>query len=161
DDLVRVPAHEHPVLERPGLALGTVGDREVVAYLGDAAHDRRPLASGREPGSAPAPQPRPTDGLQDAVGAELAGPHEPLAGVAAHGAISLAWSVALAALLPRSRAAMWGALAGLVIAGIDLGVLGRRRWPRIRALPVLPQIADHVLYGALVGAVLSRTAPRR
>jgi hypothetical protein len=83
-----------------------------------------------------------------------------VAGLAAHGALSLGWGVALAVLLPRRRAAMWGATAGLVIAGIDLGVLGRRR-PRIRELPVLPQVADHVVYGALVGVVLSRTVPRR
>ena len=82
-----------------------------------------------------------------------------VAGVAAHGAISLGWGVALAAALPRRRAAPWGALAGLVIAAIDLGVLARR-WPRIRALPLLPQIADHVAYGATVGAMLSRAARR-
>jgi hypothetical protein len=82
------------------------------------------------------------------------------AGVVAHGALSLGWGVTLAGLLPRRPAAVWmGALAGLVIAGIDLGVLGRR-WPRIRALPRLPQVADHVAYGALVGVVLSRRAAR-
>jgi hypothetical protein len=80
-----------------------------------------------------------------------------VAGVAAHGVISLCWGVALAVVLPRRRAVLSGAVAGLAIAGIDLGVLGRR-WPRIRALPLLPQIADHVLYGALVGAVLTSTA---
>jgi hypothetical protein len=82
------------------------------------------------------------------------------AGVAAHGAISLGWGVVLATALPRRRAALWGALAGLVIAAVDLGVLARRR-PGIRALPVLPQIADHVAFGAIAGAVLSWTAPRR
>jgi hypothetical protein len=81
-----------------------------------------------------------------------------VAGVAAHGALSLSWGVALGAVLPRRRTVLWGALAGLVIAGIDLGVLGRQ-WPRVRALPTMPQVADHVGYGALVGAVLSRTAP--
>lgn len=82
------------------------------------------------------------------------------AGVVAHGAISLGWGVVLAAVLPRRHSVAWGALAGLVIAGLDLGVLARR-WPRIRALPTLPQLADHVAYGALVGAVLSRrVAPR-
>jgi hypothetical protein len=80
-----------------------------------------------------------------------------VAGVAAHGVISLGWGVALAVVLPRRRAVLWGAAAGLAIAGVDLGVLGRRR-PRIRALPLLPQVADHVLYGALVGAVLTSTA---
>ncbi|HYV58557.1 MAG TPA: hypothetical protein VFA62_00650 [Acidimicrobiia bacterium] len=78
------------------------------------------------------------------------------AGVVAHGAISLGWGVALAVLLPRRHAVAWGALAGLAIAGLDLGVLARR-WPRIRVLPTLPQVADHVAYGALVGFVLSRT----
>ena len=82
------------------------------------------------------------------------------AGVVAHGAISLGWGVVLAAVLPRRRPAVWGALAGLAIAGLDLGVLGRR-WPRIRALPHVPQVADHVAFGALVGAALSRGARRR
>ena len=82
------------------------------------------------------------------------------AGVAAHGAISLSWGVVLAVVLPRRRAVVWGALAGLAIAGLDLGVLGRRR-PRIRALPTLPQVADHVAFGALVGATVSRAGRRR
>ena len=40
-----------------------------------------------------------------------------------HGAISLGWGVVLAVVLPRRRTVVWGALAGLVIAGLDLGVL--------------------------------------
>jgi hypothetical protein len=48
----------------------------------------------------------------------------------------------------------YATLAGLAIAALDLGVLGRRV-PRIRALPLLPQVLDHVAYGATVGAVLS------
>ena len=82
------------------------------------------------------------------------------AGVVAHSAISLGWGVVLAVVLPRRRAVAWGAVAGLVIAGLDLGVLGRR-WPRIRALPRAPQVADHVAFGALVGAVVSRAGRRR
>ncbi len=82
------------------------------------------------------------------------------AGVIAHGAISLGWATTLAAILPRRQTPLWGALAGLAIAGIDLGILARH-WPRIRALPTVPQVADHVAYGALVGAMLSRTGPRR
>jgi hypothetical protein len=82
------------------------------------------------------------------------------AGVVAHGAISLGWGVVLAAVLPRRQEVVWGALAGVAIAGLDLGVLGRR-WPRIRALPTVPQVADHVAFGALVGAVFSRAGRRR
>jgi hypothetical protein len=83
-----------------------------------------------------------------------------IAGVAVHGALSLGWGVALAATLPRRRPVLSGALAGLAIATIDLGMLGGR-WPRIRALPAAAQVADHVLFGALVGAVLNRAARRR
>ena len=82
------------------------------------------------------------------------------AGVIAHAAISVGWGVVLAAVLPRRHAVLCGALAGLAIAGLDLGVLARR-WPRVRALPTLPQIADHTAYGALVGFVLSRAGASR
>lgn len=94
-------------------------------------------------------------------------PHEdrsrPLmaAGVLAHLAVSLGWGVVLAATLPRRRTAGAGVAAGLVIAAVDLGVIGRRL-PRVAALPLAPQLADHVAYGVAAGVVLSaRRAPRR
>jgi hypothetical protein len=77
-----------------------------------------------------------------------------LAAVPVHLALSLGWALALAALLPRRQTVAAGTLAGLAIAALDLGVVGRRN-PRIRALPQLPQVLDHVAYGATVGAVLS------
>ncbi len=77
------------------------------------------------------------------------------AGVGLHAVLSLGWGLVLAALLPRRHAALWGAAAGAAIAGLDLGLVGRRL-PRIRALPVLPQVGDHLAYGAVVGAVLAR-----
>jgi hypothetical protein len=73
-----------------------------------------------------------------------------------HAALSLGWAAVLAATLPRRRAAgVAGATAGLAIAAIDLGLVGRR-FPRIRALPLLPQVADHAVYGLAVGWVLAR-----
>ncbi len=78
-----------------------------------------------------------------------------LAATPVHVALSLGWALVLAALLPRRRTIAWATLAGLAIAALDLGVVGRR-CPRIRALPQLPQWLDHVAYGATVGAVLSR-----
>jgi len=78
-----------------------------------------------------------------------------LAAVPVHVALSLGWALALAAVLPRRRTLAWGTLAGIAIAGLDLGVVGRR-YPRIRALATMPQVLDHVAYGATVGAVLSR-----
>ncbi len=46
--------------------------------------------------------------------------------------------------------------AGALIAALDLGFIARRRFPAVAALPVGPQVADHLLYGALVGLVLDR-----
>jgi hypothetical protein len=86
-------------------------------------------------------------------------PHEtrtvPLLASAAavHLALSLGWGVAFAALLPRRATWLWGALAGVGVAALDLGVLGRK-WERVHALPLAPQFADHVAFGVVVGAVL-------
>ena len=55
DELVRVGAHQRPVLERAGLALGAVA-HEVAAGTG-LAGDAGPLAPGREPAAASASQP--------------------------------------------------------------------------------------------------------
>ena len=82
------------------------------------------------------------------------------AAAAAHVALSLGWALPLAAVLPRERTPALGALAGLGIAAVDLGVIGRR-FPRIRALSALPQVADHVAYGATVGTVLRIRRGRR
>jgi hypothetical protein len=76
--------------------------------------------------------------------------------LAAAAPVHLALSVGWAAVLARTRVGTrTGALAGLAIAALDLGVAGRA-FPRIRALPVAPQIADHLAYGATVGYVLGR-----
>ncbi|MGH3104882.1 MAG: hypothetical protein ACRDN6_12385 [Gaiellaceae bacterium] len=83
-----------------------------------------------------------------------------LAGVPAHLAISLGWGVVLAVGLPRRCTTLAGAAAGLAVAALDLGLTGRR-WPRLRALPRLPQVADHAAYGAVVGAVLTRRRSQR
>lgn len=83
-----------------------------------------------------------------------------VAGAGVHTVVSFGWASVLALALPPRRTAAAGAVAGLAIAGLDLGVLGRRS-PAIRALPVLPQVADHVAFGALVGAVLAHRRRRR
>ena len=82
------------------------------------------------------------------------------AALAAHGALSLGWALVLAAALPRRRTLAWSVLAGLAIAALDLGVVGRR-FPRISALATAPQVLDHVAYGATVGYVLNRRRARR
>lgn len=80
-----------------------------------------------------------------------------LAAIPVHLAVSLGWALLLDRLGVRSPAR--GAAAGLGIAAFDLGILGRRL-RRVSALPLGPQIFDHLVYGAVVGAVLSRAGER-
>lgn len=82
------------------------------------------------------------------------------AALAAHALLSLGWAWALAVLLPRRRTVEAAALAGIAIAALDLGVVGRR-FPRIRALPLLPQVLDHIAYAVTVAAVLRVRRGRR
>jgi drug/metabolite transporter superfamily protein YnfA len=92
-----------------------------------------------------------------AAGAMLVGERAPAAArvVAAapvHIAVSLAWGLTLERILPQRHRAAWGAAAGVAIAAFDLGVVGRR-FPAVRRLPLAPQLADHLLFGATVGAL--------
>lgn len=75
------------------------------------------------------------------------------AAVPVHLTVSLGWGLVLER--ARVRGAACGAIAGLAIAAVGLGA-GRALSPRVRALPLLPQIADHVAYGTIAGAVLGR-----
>ncbi len=83
-----------------------------------------------------------------------------VAGAGAHTVLSYGWATVLALSLPGRRAREAGAVAGLAIAALDLGIIGRR-YPAIRALPALPQIADHLAFGLLVGAVVAHRRRRR
>ncbi|HEX5799826.1 MAG TPA: hypothetical protein VFY02_06950 [Gaiellaceae bacterium] len=75
------------------------------------------------------------------------------AAVPVHLALSFGWALVLERL--GLRGAGRGAAAGLAIAAIDLGLVGRYV-ASIGALPAVPQLADHVLYGTIVGSVLAR-----
>lgn len=82
-----------------------------------------------------------------------------VAGVAAHVVVSTGWALLLWPMVRgRVRPVVVGAAAGAVIAATDLG-LARRFFPRIAALPTAPQVADHVAFGAIVGAVAGRAHP--
>jgi hypothetical protein len=78
-----------------------------------------------------------------------------LAAVPVHLGLSFGWGVIASLILPRRSTSAWGVALGAAIAALDLGVIGRR-FPRIQALPPVPQIADHLAYGLVVGLVLKR-----
>jgi hypothetical protein len=73
------------------------------------------------------------------------------AAVPVHLALSLGWTLAL----DRAgvRTARGGALAGLAIAALDLGI-GSQMFPSVRALPLGPQLADHAAFGAVAARLL-------
>ncbi|WP_245821622.1 hypothetical protein [Lentzea waywayandensis] len=75
-------------------------------------------------------------------------------GVVVHLAVSAFWAFVLTRL--RVRGVVGGAAAGLVIAALDLEVIGRHN-TQIRALPRVPQWLDHVAFGVLVAARLPRS----
>jgi len=82
------------------------------------------------------------------------------AGALAHIAISLGWSTLLAAWLPERKTVLWGILAGALIAAFDLGLIGR--WFELIAkLNLLPQLADHLAYGAIASGVIQARRQRR
>jgi len=76
-----------------------------------------------------------------------------VAAVPVHLTLSLGWAAVLGAVLPERREPLYGTLAGLAIAGLDLGVVGSRI-PAIRDLDQAPQWLDHAAYGLAVGTVL-------
>ena len=130
---------------RDGVVAGVVG-----AVVGGIPSTVHAMATGRDPLEA-----------TRAAGA-LVVPHEqrlsrlvPAAAVV-HLTLSVGWGVAMALALPR-RGALPGAGAGLAIAALDLGLVGRRV-PAVKALALGPQVLDHLVFGAAVGAVLRRSS---
>ena len=85
---------------------------------------------------------------------DAAAGHLVIAGVVAHAALSSGWATVLVVALPARRTVPAAMAAGLAIAAFDLGAIGRR-YPRIRRLATGPQVADHLAFGAVVGAVVA------
>ena len=73
-------------------------------------------------------------------------------GALVHGTISLVVGGALGVTLPRRHSLTWGALAGLAIGWVNLGVIAPRRYPAIACLPLGPQLADNAAFGAIFAA---------
>ncbi len=81
-------------------------------------------------------------------------------GVVVHVAISVLCGETLARTLPRSYCVMWGAAAGMVIGVINVGAIGRA-FPAIARLPLIPQLADNIMFGAVFALALDRPDHRR
>ncbi|MBW2279781.1 MAG: hypothetical protein JRG76_07165 [Deltaproteobacteria bacterium] len=85
---------------------------------------------------------------------DLAMPYHVAVAAGVHFAVSFGWAAVLVALVPR-RAPVLGALAASVlIALVDLELIAPYFFAEVAALPFLPQLADHLAWGAVVGVVL-------
>jgi hypothetical protein len=118
----------------------------VAALVSGVPSTAHAVATGRDPLEA-----------TKAAGSLLVGAAAPpaaqlAAAVPLHLTLSWFWASALERALPRHNRMLWGAAAGFAIAALDLGVIGRRA-PAIRRLPLGPQLTDHALFGAVVGAL--------
>jgi hypothetical protein len=81
-------------------------------------------------------------------------------GALVHLGISAVCAEGLARALPRDPSLATGAAAGLAIGVVNVAIIGRL-FPAIRALPLLPQLADNVAFGAVVASVLDRPGALR
>lgn len=72
-----------------------------------------------------------------------------------HVGISAACGELLARTLPETHSVAWGAAAGLAIGVVNVAIIGRR-FPAIRALPLIPQLADNAAFGAVFALVADR-----
>jgi len=100
-----------------------------------------------------------------AAGAVVLGPDASFlallaAATVVHGGMSFFWAAVLCTFLPARRPVLWGLIAGALIAVLDILLIGRFL-PAIRELAVLPQFADHLIFGVLVGAVVGYRDKRR
>jgi hypothetical protein len=81
-------------------------------------------------------------------------------GLLVHIAISVLCGETLARTLPRDHSAAWGAGAGFAIGVINVGVIGKS-YPAIQALPLVPQLADNVMFGTVFAVALNRGKDQR
>jgi hypothetical protein len=77
-----------------------------------------------------------------------------------HVGVTLFWASILVAVLPRRRFIAWAVAASAAIALLDLRVIAPLWFPEVAALAFGPQFADHVAWGAALGAGLRWRARR-
>jgi hypothetical protein len=133
---------------RDGLAAGAVS-----ALLSGAPSTIYALVRGRDPLEATAAAGSMVLGQDADRNALIA------AAVPVHVGISVAWGLVLAFGLPRKKTLLWGTVAGVAIAATDLGLIGPR-FPLIARLDKGPQVADHIAFGVIAGAVIARRRSR-
>ena len=93
-----------------------------------------------------------------AAGSILIGPNASfesliVSAVIVHSSLSIFWATLLSVILPKRFIFVWAIVAAAGIAILDLLIIGQM-FPLIEALSFLPQLADHIAFGGIVGVVL-------
>jgi hypothetical protein len=101
-----------------------------------------------------------------AAGAMLVATESPLAELVAaaavvHGSVSMFWTLVFGATLPRSRVMGWAVAGSAAVALLDLKIIAPMFFPSVASLSFWPQFADHLAWGALLGATLQLRSKRR
>jgi hypothetical protein len=79
-----------------------------------------------------------------------------------HVVVSFLWAALLVALLPRRNVVLAAIVTSLAIGVLDLRVIAPLAFPQVAQLAFWPQMADHAMWGACVGAALAwRSRARR
>jgi hypothetical protein len=130
------------------LASDTAVAALVAGTLGGVPSTLHAIATGRDPLEA-------IRAAGTVLGRDDAAPARLLAlGLLVHAAVSGTWALVLVPTLPRrAHPILVGGVLGAVIGG-GARLLAARGFPRLAALPLVPQLADHAAYGALIGAVV-------
>jgi len=155
DDRPKPPVSNHKSVFSDGLAAGAVAGAVsgVPSTLHALVTGRDPLAAAVAAGNLLIPACEHPGARRRAL---------LLAGGAAHIVLSIGWGTVLAMAVRRTSLPPLavGLAGGAAIAAVDLGLLAHgpvgRCWPLIRALPIGPQVADHLAFGAIAGVVLRR-----
>ncbi len=80
--------------------------------------------------------------------------HLVAAAAVVHGAVSTFWAALFGAMLPRRRVLAWAVVGSAAVALLDLKIIAPLWFPSVAALSFWPQFADHLAWGALLGATL-------
>ena len=78
-----------------------------------------------------------------------------------HVTVSFFWAALLVAVLPRRHVVIAAIAAAAAIGVLDLRVIAPLAFPEVAQLAFWPQMADHVMWGACLGAALAWRRARR
>lgn len=84
-----------------------------------------------------------------------------MAAAVVHGSVSAFWTLVFGALLPRRHVVLWALAGSAAVALLDLRLIAPLVFPSVAALAFWPQFADHLMWGALLGASLQWRQARR